>query len=142
MNIASSPCCYFPSHTQTLHISLYHVYFHVATFQSGVLNSRAYVFCAARAGFFLSYLSCMIKFHHRHQWFYSHCKGPWPTHTVGFVSLRHLVDSFDRVISPSQRPLPTHGNNTTPKRRQTSMPRAVFEPTIPVTKRPVPAYAL
>jgi hypothetical protein len=45
------------------------------------------------------------------------------------------------VISPSQRPLPTQDNTTYKHKRQTSMPRAVFEPAIPAIKRPQ-TYAL
>jgi hypothetical protein len=50
-------------------------------------------------------------------------------------------DSSGRVISPSQRPLPTQDNTTYKHNRQTSMPRAGFEPAIPATKRPQ-IYAL
>jgi hypothetical protein len=45
-------------------------------------------------------------------------------------------DSSGRVISPSQRPLPTQDNTTYKHKRQTSMSRAVFEPAIPATKWP------
>jgi hypothetical protein len=41
----------------------------------------------------------------------------------------------------SQRPLPTQDNTTYKHNRQTSMPRAVFNPAIPATERPQ-AYAL
>jgi hypothetical protein len=44
-------------------------------------------------------------------------------------------DSSGRVISPSQRPLPTQDNATYKHKRQTSMPRAGFEPATPATKR-------
>jgi hypothetical protein len=40
------------------------------------------------------------------------------------------------VISPSQRPLPTHDNTPYKHKRQTSMPRTGFESAIPATKRP------
>jgi hypothetical protein len=46
-----------------------------------------------------------------------------------------------RVISPSQRPLPTQDNTTYKHNRQTSMPRAGFESATPATKRPQ-TYAL
>jgi hypothetical protein len=45
------------------------------------------------------------------------------------------------VISPSQRPLPTQDNTTYKHKRQTSMPRAEFEPAIQANKRPL-SYAL
>jgi hypothetical protein len=50
-------------------------------------------------------------------------------------------DSSGRVISPSQRPLPTQGNTTYKHKRQTSIPSAGFEPAILATKRPQ-TYAL
>jgi hypothetical protein len=51
------------------------------------------------------------------------------------------TNSSGRVISPSQRPLPTQDNTTYRHKRQTSKPRAGFEPTIPTTKLPQ-TYAL
>jgi hypothetical protein len=56
----------------------------------------------------------------------------------GFLSHARLdtrQDSSERVISPSQRPLPTHDNTTYKHNRQTSMPRAVLEPATPATKQ-------
>jgi hypothetical protein len=50
-------------------------------------------------------------------------------------------DSSGRVISPSQRPLPTQDNTTYRHNRQTSMPSSGFEPATPATKRPQ-TYAL
>jgi hypothetical protein len=61
----------------------------------------------------------------------------------GFLDHTHTDtrwDSSGRVISPSQRPLPTE-DNTTYKHRQTSMPTAGFEHAIPATKQPQ-TYAL
>jgi hypothetical protein len=48
---------------------------------------------------------------------------------------RENLTSSGRVISPYQRPLPTQYNTTYKHKRQTSMPRAGFEPAIPATKR-------
>jgi hypothetical protein len=45
-------------------------------------------------------------------------------------------DTSGRVISSSQRPLPTQENTTYKHKRQTSMPRVGFEPAIPATERP------
>jgi hypothetical protein len=44
-------------------------------------------------------------------------------------------DSSGRVISPSQRPVPTQDNTTYKHRRQTSMARVGFETAIPTTKQ-------
>jgi hypothetical protein len=63
---------------------------------------------------------------------------------LGFLDHTHTdtpLISSGRVISPSQRPLPTQGNTTYKHNRQTSMPRAGFEPATPATKRPQ-TYAL
>jgi hypothetical protein len=49
--------------------------------------------------------------------------------------IRHAVGPSGRVISPSQRPLPTQDNTSYKHNRQTSKPRARFEPAIPATKR-------
>jgi hypothetical protein len=50
-------------------------------------------------------------------------------------------DSPGRVISPSQRPLPTQDNTTYKHKRQTSMRPAGFEPANPATER-TQTYAL
>jgi hypothetical protein len=69
--------------------------------------------------------------------------GPWPPLLSFFQShtMRHMVGLPGRMISPSQRPLPTQNNTTYKHKRQTSIPSAGFEPTIPATKRPQ-TYAL
>jgi hypothetical protein len=54
--------------------------------------------------------------------------------------IRH-TDSSGRVISPSQRPLPTQDNTTYKHKKQISMSSAGFEPAILATKRPQ-TYAL
>jgi hypothetical protein len=69
--------------------------------------------------------------------------GPWPP-PLRFLNHTELDTRYDysgRVISPSQRHLPTQDNTTCKHKRHTSMPRAAFEPAIPVTKQPQP-YAL
>jgi hypothetical protein len=43
---------------------------------------------------------------------------------------------------PDARPLPTQDNTTQKKRGQTSMPRAGFEPAIPMFERPKTVRAL
>jgi hypothetical protein len=57
------------------------------------------------------------------------------------IKLDTLCDSSGRVISPSQRPLPTQ-DKTTYKHEKTSMPRSGFEPATPATKRPQTARPL
>jgi hypothetical protein len=68
----------------------------------------------------------------------------WPPFS-GFLDHTQLdtrYDSSGQVISPSQRPLPTQDNTTYNHKRQTSMPRAEFEPATPATKRPQTARPL
>jgi hypothetical protein len=76
---------------------------------------------------FLLELSSLLRFSST-----SHCGSFDHTHTT-----RHTrQDPSGRVISPSQKPLPTQNNTTYNKhKRQTSMPSAGFEPAIPTTKR-------
>jgi hypothetical protein len=64
--------------------------------------------------------------------------GPWPPllRFLNHAQLDTRYDSSGRVISPSQRPLPTQDNTTYKHKRQTSVSRAEFEPAIPATKRP------
>jgi hypothetical protein len=62
------------------------------------------------------------------------CSDPELCFFLNFMNEWHLTGLLGRVISPSQRPLPAQ-DNTTETQRQTSMPVAVFEPTIPVSKR-------
>jgi hypothetical protein len=76
-----------------------------------------------------------LRADHHHQWLYSLCKDP--SHTGGFVILlRHSVGllcaSDTRVAKVSFYT----GQHSTETQRQTSMPLAGFEPTIPVTARP------
>jgi hypothetical protein len=52
--------------------------------------------------------------------------------TYGFF--RHLVGLLERGISPAPRPLLTQ-DNTTRRNTDTSMPRAGFEPAIPMAAR-------
>jgi hypothetical protein len=59
-----------------------------------------------------------------------------------YGSFRHLVGLLGRGISPAPRPLPTQDNTNTEKRRHTSMPRAGFEPAIPMFERPKTVLAL
>jgi hypothetical protein len=54
----------------------------------------------------------------------------------------HLVGLLGRGINPAPRPLPTQDNTNTEKRRHTSMPRAGFEPVIPMFERPKTVLAL
>jgi hypothetical protein len=53
---------------------------------------------------------------------------------LNHIQLDARKDSSGRVISPSQRPLPTQDNTTYKHKRQTSMSRTRFEPAIPATK--------
>jgi hypothetical protein len=60
-----------------------------------------------------------------------------PFSGVGFsFYLWHLVGLLGWGISPAPRPLPTQDNTNTENRRHTSMPRAGFEPVIPLFERP------
>jgi hypothetical protein len=62
----------------------------------------------------------------------------------GFLDHTHTdtrYDSSGRLISPSQRPLPTQDNTAYRHNRQTYMPRVGFEPATPATKWPQ-TYAL
>jgi hypothetical protein len=64
---------------------------------------------------------------------------PRPPHTGGFVILlRHLVGPLWTSDQPVAKASTYTGQNNTETQRQTSMPRAGLEPTIPVTKRPRP----
>jgi hypothetical protein len=54
---------------------------------------------------------------------------------------RHLVGLLGWGISPAPRPLPTQ-DNTTQRNADTSMPRAGFEPAIPIFERPKTVLAL
>jgi hypothetical protein len=55
---------------------------------------------------------------------------------LNYIHLDTRYESSALVISPSQRSLPTQDNTTYKHKRQTSMPRAIFEPATPATKRP------
>jgi hypothetical protein len=68
--------------------------------------------------------------------------GPLSRFLWSHIQLDTRKDSSGRVISPSQRPLPTQDNITYKHNRQTSMPRAGFEPEIPATKWLQTYYAL
>jgi hypothetical protein len=56
-----------------------------------------------------------------------------------FLDLRHSVGLLGRVVSPSQGLYLTQTQN---KHKQTSMPRVVFEPTIPAFERAKTVHAL
>jgi hypothetical protein len=69
-----------------------------------------------------------------------------PFSGVGFFlftygSFRHLVGLLGWGISPAPGPLPTQ-DNTTQKHRHTSMPRAGFEPAIPMFEQPKTVHVL
>jgi hypothetical protein len=66
-------------------------------------------------------------------------KGPWPPHTGGFIILlRHLVGLLWTSAQLVAKASTYTGQYKTETQRQTSMPWAEFESTIPVTKRPKP----
>jgi hypothetical protein len=74
--------------------------------------------------------------HHHHQWLYSPC-GPWPPHTGGFIIyFRHLVGLLWTSDQPVAKASTYTGQHNIRTQRQTSMPPAGFEPTIPATKWP------
>jgi hypothetical protein len=62
--------------------------------------------------------------------------GLWPRILGFLVLLDTRQDSFGRVISSSQRPLPTQVNTIYKHETQISMPREGFELAIPATERP------
>jgi hypothetical protein len=70
--------------------------------------------------------------------------GPWPPLYKVPLSYtnRRYVGLLGRVISPSQDRYLHRTTQTQNKRRQTSMPLAEFEPTIPVFKRAKTFHAL
>jgi hypothetical protein len=68
-------------------------------------------------------------------WFCSCCKGPWLHHTGNFVILLGLHWTSELLFSKDSTYTGQHNTET---QRQTSMPRAGFKHTIPVTKRPRP----
>jgi hypothetical protein len=59
--------------------------------------------------------------------------------SLQFRNLRHSVELFGRVISPSQGRYLTQTQN---KRKQSSMPRVGSEPTVPAFERSKTVYAL
>jgi hypothetical protein len=59
--------------------------------------------------------------------------------SLQFLSLRQSVGLLGQVISPSQGRYVTQTQN---KRKQTSMPREGFEPTIPASERTKTVHAL
>jgi hypothetical protein len=66
-------------------------------------------------------------------------QGPWPPHTGGFVILlSYLVGIFRTSDQPVAKASTYARPHNTETQRQASMPRAVFEPAIPVIKRPRP----
>jgi hypothetical protein len=70
----------------------------------------------------------------------NHFSGPQYPHS-GLRCWYPVFHAFTFLQFPSGtqgpfRPLPTQGNTTYKHKRQTSMPRAEFEPAIPATKRP------
>jgi hypothetical protein len=68
---------------------------------------------------------------------------PWPPHTGGFVILlRHLIGLLWTIDQPVAKASTYTGQHNTETQRQTSMPRAGFEPSIPVTKWPRPTDRL
>jgi hypothetical protein len=69
-----------------------------------------------------------------------------PFSGIGFFlftygSIRHLVGLLGQGISPAQGSTYT-GQHNTEKHRHTSMPRAEFEPVIPIFERPKTVLAL
>jgi hypothetical protein len=59
--------------------------------------------------------------------------------SLQFLNLRHSIGLLGRAISPSQGRYLTKTQNK--HRQQTSMPRVVFEPTIPVFERAKTVHA-
>jgi hypothetical protein len=70
--------------------------------------------------------------------------GLWPVQIHNYIFLNfmtqwHMIELLKRVISPSQGLYLHKTQHRSPEtQRQTSMPRAGFEPTIPKTKRSKP----
>jgi hypothetical protein len=72
--------------------------------------------------------------HYHHQWLQS-LQGPWLPHAGGYVIfLRHLVELIWTSDQPVAKASTYTWQHDTETQRQTSMPRAGFESTIPVTK--------
>jgi hypothetical protein len=87
------------------------------------------------------------KSHHHHH--HHHLQGigqrPVPVQKFNFWTYESIW-TFGRTPwtgdQPNARPLPTQDNTTQKKRGHTSMPRAVFEPAIPMFERPKTVRAL